>query len=140
MDSFEVTAKNTDVLSVSELVANMQADYDELENFPLVWDGIAYKFDAVNGGYVEEEGYHLVKLTALEMPKEQRPKRLGAGQYEVHLDKYVWNMEVQDFYEFDDGPVYTLALKVTGYVEYEHSFAEEMRKTVDGRWSEHDYE
>lgn len=140
MDSFEVTAKNTDVLTVSELVAQMQSDLKQMDEFPLVWDGIAYKFDAVNGGYVEEEGYHLVKLTSLDLPESQYPKNLDSGQYEVHLENDVWNMEVQDYFEFDNGPVYTLALKVTGYVSYQHSFAEDMRKTVDGRWTEYDYE
>jgi len=139
MDSFEVTAKSADVLDPSELIAEMQELCDTVKNFPLVWNGYTYKFEDIHGGYVASEGYHLVKLSCGNMTKGSIDN-LADGQYEVHLQDSVYNLEVKDYYEFQDGRVYTLALKVTGYEAYPYSFAEEMRENIDGRWTEHDYE
>lgn len=132
-----MTAKSTDVLSPSHLIAEMQEDSEDLSNFPLLWNGYTYRFEEVHGGYVDSEGYHLVKLSAQGMTEIPN---LDEGQYEVHLSNEVWNLEAKDFYEFRDGNVYTLALKVTGYEKYPYEFTDEMRETIDGRWTEYDFE
>lgn len=139
MDSFEVTAKSADVLEPSELVAEMQDLSENMKVFPLLWNGYTYRFEEVHGGYVASEGYHLVKLSCGNMTKGSIDE-LSEGQYEVHIDDTVFNLETKDYYEFQDGRVYTLALKVTGYEKYPYSFAEEMREQVDGRWTEYDFE
>lgn len=139
MDSFEVTAKSADVLTSSELVAEMQDKSENMKTFPLLWNGYTYKFEEVHGGYVKREGYHLVKLSCGNMTKGSIDS-LSDGNYEVHIDDSVWTLEVKDYHEFYDGDVYTLALKVTGYEEYPYSFAEALREQIDGRWSEYDYE
>lgn len=136
MDSFEVTAKSTDVLQSSHLIDKLQNDAENMERFPLIWNGYAYKFEEINGGYVESEAYHLVKISATGM-QIGSIINLNEGRYELHLNNSVWVLEAKDYFEYQDGPVYTLCLKVTGYNSYEHSFAEEMEERVDERWTEY---
>jgi len=139
MDSFEVTAKRADILESSELVDELQHRSVTMKHFPILWNGYVHHFQELHGGYVKSGGYHLVKLSSDSMHSGSIPD-LDEGNYEIHLDKRVYTLEVTDFYEFEDDDVYTLALQVTGYEEYPYSFAEDMRDVIDGRWTEYNYE
>lgn len=135
MDSFDVPVETSHVVKDSHVVNELQ-EYDK--TYTLLYDGYAYPFDTISGGYVEDAGYHLINCSVDVDPEIPDP---DLGMYEIHADG-VWSLEVAGVREFEasDDSQYTLALKVTGYTSYPYSFAEQMRETVDGRFTEYEFE
>jgi hypothetical protein len=136
MDSFEVIAQSADVLSTSILVENMA---NALRQFPycsLVWDGYAYSFDDVDGGFVDDGEYHIVNLITatdhtLHTPTKNTP--------ELHVGEDLWELLVEDHYELYNDGVYTLSLAVREYDYFTYSFATGLQDDVDGRQTRYYY-
>jgi len=136
MDSFEVIAQSADVLSTSILVENIETANNYFPYCSLVWDGYAYSFDDVDGGFVDDRGYHLVNLITAD---SYTLHDISHHTPELHVGEDLWELHVEDYYELYNDGVYTLSLAVSEYKYFTHSFAIPLNKDVDGRQTRHYY-
>lgn len=120
----------------SLLVANMDAEANQMETFPvLIGDEIAY-FHQVSGGmngstYVVNF-HHLVQEVG--SPNHIDPEQ-ASHSVEAHLDPTYFSLDVSAVKvskEYPDEP-YVLSLLVSDYMSGEHSFSEALSANIDKR-------
>jgi hypothetical protein len=136
MDSFEVIAQSADVLSTSILVENMQTANDRFPYCSLVWDGYAYSFDDIDGGFVDDGEYHLVNLITA---NEHTLHDISQQTPELHVGEDLWELYVDEYYQLYNDGVYTLSLAVSEYRYFTHSFAIPLHEHADKRQTRHYY-
>jgi len=149
MDSFQVQAKDTTVLSDSHLVEELQQELVNVgEMFPvLIGTQVGY-FHDIDGGFDRENGYHIVNLIHRVQGPDSPPNKTYADTIEIHLDEWFYNLEVEDVWELTQTPAgltededypdgdYVLSLKVTDYMMGPQSFSEALTTDVDKREQE----
>lgn len=138
MDSFQVSAKDTEILDASHLVEELRANANGQEMFPVLIGGQIAYFHRIDGGYHRSDGFHVVNLIHDVQGPESPPNKLYSDTIEIHLDDEYYNLEVADIWKMGDYPDenFILSLKVTGYQQGPYSFSEAMSADIDKREQE----
>lgn len=136
MDSFQVKAKEAELLKTSHLIQEMQAESSEMQMFPVLIDEQVGYFHDIDGGYSND--HHIVNLIHRVQGPDSPPNKIYADTIELHLADNFYHLDVADIYEMDSYPDddYVLSLKVTDYMIGEYSFSEAMSEDIDKREQE----
>ena len=129
-------AQSADVLSTSILVENMKNAIDKFSHCSLVWDGYAYSFDDVDGGFVDGHNYHVVNLIAA---ADHTLHNTSRDTPELHIGEDLWELLIEDHYELYNNGVYTLSLAVSEYNYFTYSFAIGLQDDIDRRETRYYY-
>lgn len=144
MDSFQVKAADTSVLSDSHIVSELRAElYDIDDMFPVLIDGQIGYFHDIDGGYsnaVNGSGYHIVNLIHRVQGPDSPPNKIYDDTIELHLNDHFYNLAVDDIWQMGDYPDedFILSLKVTDYKMGPYSFSDAMSAPIDKRHEEYD--
>lgn len=138
MDSFEVSAKDTEVLDASHIVQELQGDSEDMDLFPALIDGQIGYFHEIDGGFDRSEGHHIVNLIHKVQGIDSPPNKTDAPTVELHLDTWFYNLHVEDSLVMGDYPDedFVLSLVVTDYQMGKYSFSDAMRTDIDKRHQE----
>lgn len=118
----------------SMLVANLRAECDDAEQFPvLIGDEVAY-FHEVDGGYSERLSADVVTLIHRVQGHGSPQRASHADTIEIHLDDY-YQLSVNERRTVDEYPDrdYQVSLIVDSYMRGPYSFSEAMSADIDRR-------
>lgn len=142
MEKFAVSAVDSEILDASHLVTEMREDSEMLESFPVLLGENVATFHDIDGGYHNNNGYHVVNLIHTVQGDGSPPSDVRHDEVEAHLDGRYYYLEVSGVTEYQQYPQedYFLSLHVTGYERGPYSFSDELQKEVDKRETEYSYE
>lgn len=130
MDKFNVSVGSCDLLRSSHLVSEMRTELEGTETFPVLVNSSVEKFDDIDGGYVEDSGYHLVRLTNGSL---SNISNFTEGDYELHLNDTIWSLNVTDACVVESDNEALVYLHVDGYDSYPYTFKDELKEDIDKR-------
>lgn len=111
MDDFEVKAQSSDMLQSSHLVGEMDEQASKYRSFPVVINGMVYKFHEIRGGHDTDGDYHIVQLVQNHDSMESQPQHTNAVVFEIDLDDS-WLLYATDTHVFNNEEEYVLSLAV----------------------------
>lgn len=140
---FEVPVQSIDMVSPDVLTANIEQDVSDCEIVPVLFDGSVMRYHDMEGGYLHDDGLHLVTLIhrvqGKGSPNFREPM---ANSVEIHASESVYTLTIEDMIYWDrDYPEndYAVTLFVSDFEQDEYTFHDELLTEIDGREQEFSY-
>jgi|APHM01.1.fsa_nt_gi hypothetical protein len=140
---FEVPVSSLGIVSPDVLTGNIEQDVEDCEQFPVLFDGNVTHYHDAEGGYLHQEGVHLVTLIHRVQGKGSPAFREPmAESVEIHAPESVYTLSVTDMTHWDRNypeEDYAVTLFVDEFRQDKYTFHDELLTEIDKREQEFSY-